>query len=78
MEEMNILCSQTNVDREFHDLGLVKLHRRRKKGVLLMPCSFTTVMLEWFKGVKVCPLDNDGVHIVGANLFVVRLQRFSS
>ena len=36
-----------------------------KKGVLLMPCNFTNVRLEWLKDVRVCPLDSDGVHIIG-------------
>ena len=64
------------IERELQVVGLVKLNCRmllanldymfgEKEGVLLMNCSFSNVMVEWLKDVKVCPLDGDGVRSIG-------------
>ena len=65
-------------DHELHDIGLVNLNCRQlvikldymfgsRKGVLKGP-SFTNVMLnEWLSEPIICPLDYDGIHIVGVH-----------
>ena len=78
MEEMNIVLTR-KADRELHNFALVNGHCRmllskldymfgEKEGVLHVNCSFTNVMMEWLKGVGVCPLDGDGVHSIGVTI----------
>ena len=67
------------IERELQVVGLVNLNCRmllasldymlgEKEGVLHVNCSFTNVMMEWLKGVGVCPLDGDGVHSIGVTI----------